>query len=75
MAYSLTKAKQFANLTHIAGIYQGYVVEITFLLFGLLGENVAVVSVVALNLARAGERKTLLCTGVGLYLWHFFVCC
>ena len=36
------------------------VVEVAFLLFGLLGENVAVISVSSLDLTRSGERETLL---------------
>lgn len=33
--------------------------QIPFLLLGLLGENVALVSVFSLDLSRSGKRKTL----------------
>ena len=49
-------------------------VQISLLLLGLLGQDVAVISVVTLNLAGSGEGESLLCTGVSLYFWHFFVC-
>ena len=42
--------------------------QIPFLLLGLLGENVAFVSVFSLDLARSGKPETLFCTGVGLSL-------
>ena len=45
-------------------------VKIPFLLLCLLGENVAVISVSSLDLARSGKRKALFGTGVGLKLWH-----
>ena len=55
---------------HIHLFDQGEVVEIPLLLLGLLGEDVAVVSVLALNLSRSGKRETLFGTGVGLELCH-----
>ena len=48
-------------------------VEIPLLLLGLLRENVAVISVLSLDLSRSGKRETLFGTGVGLKLCHFFV--
>ena len=46
------------------------VVEIPLLLLGLLGEDVAVISVLPLDLSRSGKRKALFGTGVGLELCH-----
>ena len=46
-------------------------IKIPFLLLGLLGEDVAVVSVLPLDFARPGKRETLFSTGVRFYLWHF----
>lgn len=53
------------------------VVEVALLLFGLLGQDVTVVSVTSFDLTRSGERETLLGAGISLYFWHFllFVCC
>ena len=48
------------------------VIKISFLLLGLLGENVAVISVFSLDFSRSGKRETLFGTGVGLKLCHCF---
>ena len=45
-------------------------VSLTF--FGLLGEDVAVVSVLPLDFSRSGKREALFGTGVGLKLCHCF---
>lgn len=45
-------------------------VEVPFLLLGLLREDVAVISMLPLDLARTGKRKALFGTGVGLKLCH-----
>jgi hypothetical protein len=47
-------------------------VEIPLLLLGLLRENVAVISVLSLDLSRSGKRETLFGTGVGFELCHSF---
>ncbi len=47
---------------------KAYVRKIPLLLFGLLGENVAFVSVLSLDRSRSGKLETLFCTGVGLCL-------
>ncbi len=47
------------------------VIKISFLLLGLLGENVAVISVFSLDFSRSGKRETLFGTGVGFKLCHF----
>ena len=48
----------------------GEMVKISLLLLGLLGEDVAVVSVLPLDLSRSGKRETLFGTGVGFKLCH-----
>jgi len=45
-------------------------VEVSLLLLGLLGQDVAVVGVVTLYLAGSGQYESLLSTGVCLYFWH-----
>jgi len=53
-------------------------IEISLALLGLLGEDVAVVSMLPLDFARSGKRETLFGTGVGFKLCHCFVnlnCC
>ena len=45
-------------------------IQIPFLLLGLLGEDVAVVSMLPLDFSRSGKRETLFGTGVGLKLCH-----
>ena len=50
----------------------GEMVEVPFLLLGLLREDVAVVSVLPLDLSRSGKREALFGTGVGFELCHFF---
>ena len=52
--------QQFFDSRDIHAVYDCYVVKVAFLLFGLLGENVAVISVSSLDLSRSGERKALL---------------
>ena len=49
---------------------EGEMVKISFLLLGLLGEDVAVVSVLPLDLSRSGKREALFGTGVGFLLCH-----
>ena len=48
------------------------VVKISLALFGLLGEDVAVVSVLPLDSSCSGKRETLFGTGDGLKLCHCF---
>ena len=44
--------------------------EVALLLLRLFGENVAVESVLSLDLTRSGECEALLSTGISLYLRH-----
>ena len=46
-------------------------IKISLALLGLLGENVAVVSVLPLDFSRSGKREALFGTGIGLKLCHF----
>lgn len=48
------------------------VIKVSLTFFGLLGEDVAVVSVLPLDFSRSGKRETLFGTGVGLKLCHCF---
>ena len=48
-------------------------IKIPFLFLGLLGEDVAVVSVLPLDFSRPGKRETLFGTGIGLKFCHCFV--
>ena len=68
----LTQTKQVAHLLEVAAVDDCLMHQITFLLLCLLCKNVAVVSVMSLDLTCSGETESLLCTGVSLYFWHFF---
>ena len=50
------------------------VLEVTLLRLLLLCQDVAVISVMTLDLTRSGKHETLFGTGIRLYFWHFFVC-
>ena len=69
----LTEAEQVANLLHIRTIHQGLVYQVAFLLLCFLSQNVTVVSVMSFDLTGSGETESLLCAGICLYFWHFFV--
>ena len=47
--------------------------EVALLLLRLFGENVAVESVLSLDLTGSGEGETLLSTRISLYFRHLFV--
>lgn len=67
----LAEAEELAYLTNVCSVNDGYVVKVALLLLGLLRQDVAVISVMSLDLTCARQRKTLLGAGVGLYFWHF----
>ena len=67
---NLQDQKLFYSL-HVILVEDSEVIKISLTLLGLLGEDVAMVSMVTLNLACSCERETLLRAGVGLYFWHF----
>jgi len=68
----LTEAQQVAYLLQVALVNNLVAHQVALLLLGLLGQNVAVVSVVSLDLTCSGERESLLGSGVCLYFWHVF---
>jgi hypothetical protein len=47
--------------------------QVSLLLLCFLSQNVTVVSVMTLDLTGSGKAESLLCTGVCLNFWHFFV--
>ena len=63
--------QHFFYPAHIDSLDNCEMIEVSLALLSFLGEDVAVVSVLPLNLARSGKRKTLFGTGVGFKLWHF----
>ena len=70
----LAKEEEFADLLAVGGDDEVSVLQVALLLLGFLCQDVAVISVVALNLTRSGERETLLGSGISLYFWHFLFC-
>ena len=70
--FLLAETQQVANLLHVGLVNDRVALQIALLLLGLLRQDVAVVSVMSLNLTCSGEGKSFLCTGVCLYFWHFF---
>ena len=65
--------KKLFDAVHVNLFDDSEMVEIPLLLLGLLGEDVAVVSMLPLDFSRSGKRETLFGTGVGLELCHLFV--
>jgi len=70
----LAKKEEFANLLAVCGLYEISLLQVALLFLTFLGQDVAVISVVTLDLTRSGQHKTLLGAGISLYFWHFFVC-
>lgn len=56
----------------VVAAHQGGVVEITFLRGLFLSQNVAMISMLSLDFAGAGESETLLGSGFGFHSWHYF---
>ena len=46
-------------------------IKVSLAFLGLLGEDVAVVSMLPLDFSRSGKRETLCGTGIGLKLCNF----
>ncbi len=57
----------------VSAIHEGAVIEITFSLLALLGQDVAMISVLSLQMAAAGYLETLLGSGLGLHFRHFTI--
>ena len=68
----LAETQQVAHLLHVGLVDDAVALQIALLLLGLLRQDVAVVSVVSLNLTRTSKEESLLRTGVCLNFWHFF---
>ena len=49
------------------------VVEVTFSLLALLGQDVAMISMLSLQLAATRYLETLLGSGLSLHFWHFTI--
>ena len=64
--------QHFFDSLNIHLLEEGEVVQVAFALLGLLGEDVAVVSMLPLDLSRSGKREALFGTGDGFKLCH---CC
>ena len=70
----LLHCEKLANSLDIGALHDCGVVQHTFALFALLGENVAVVSVFSLDFSCSGKGEPLFGTGVSLNLWHWWCC-
>ena len=55
-------------------VNQGAVSQAELSFVRLLGQDMALVSVLSLDLSTAGELKALLGTGFGLHFRHYLVC-
>ena len=70
----LAKEEEFADLLTVGSDDEVAVLQVAFLLLTFLGQDVAVISVMTLDLTRSGEHESLLCCGISLYFWHFLFC-
>ena len=57
----------------ISTIYKGAVVEVAFSFLAFLGQDVAMISMLSLQMAAAGYLETLLGSGLGLHFRHFTI--
>ena len=69
----LTETQQVVNLLQVVGINNCLVNQVTLLFLGFLCQDVTVKRMMSLNLTSTGQTKSLLCTGVCLYFWHFLL--
>ena len=57
----------------INAVDESGVVKIAFSLLAFLGQDVAMISMLPLQMAAAGYLETLLGSGLGLHFWHFTI--
>ena len=57
----------------VSAIHDGAVIEITFSLLALLGQDVAMISMLSLQLAATRYLETLLGSGLSLHFRHFTI--
>ena len=69
--FRLSDVEKVAHLLYVGFVDDAGVVEVSLTFCGFFGQDVAVVSVFALNLAGAGQSETFFRGGVGFYFWHF----
>ena len=69
----LAHTEQFAHLACVGTIHETCVLKVAFLLFGLLGQDVTVESVMSFNLTRSGKVEPFFGTGISLNFWHFLL--
>lgn len=60
-------------MAHVSLVDDVELHEVVLLLTRLLGQNVAVESMLSLQLTRSGKSKSLFGTGISLYFWHFLL--
>ena len=62
--------QQILDLCLIGSGNGARIAQVTLLFSRFFGQDVTVISVFALDLSCAGERKTLLCSGISFHFWH-----
>ena len=70
----LAEKEELTDLLAVCCLYEVRLLQVALLFLTFLSQDVTVISVVTLNLTRSGEHKTLLCSGISLYFWHFLFC-
>ena len=58
------------DLCLICSLNGARIAQVTLLCSRFFGQDVTVISVFALDLSCSGERKTLLCSGIGFHFRH-----
>lgn len=67
----LTKTEKFSYLLNVGTIDQCDMIEIALLLFGLLSQNMTMISMLSFNFTRSGKSESFFGTGISLNFWHF----
>ncbi len=70
LRFGFLKSEHILYSLHIGAVNDGGIRQVSFPLLRLLRQNVTFVSVLSLELSRAGERKTFLRTGLAFHFWH-----